>query len=108
MMRVEELQSIGIVRTKRTVSTSARLVCELSSAAIEESTSMNQRIREHDHTSLPPPKTGVGASETIVLEPYPLQTALIIDMTPRIVAHPPKKEMTSTTTEQTGNRETKK
>ncbi|CAK5054326.1 unnamed protein product [Meloidogyne enterolobii] len=63
--------------------------------------------REHDHTSLPPPKTGVGASETIVLEPYPLQTALIIDMTPRIVAHPPKKEMTSTTTEQTGSRETK-
>jgi len=33
-----------ILSTKRTVSTFARLVYELSSAAIEESTSMNQRI----------------------------------------------------------------
>ncbi|KAL7079876.1 hypothetical protein ACQ4LE_000267 [Meloidogyne hapla] len=57
--------------------------------------------REHDHNPLPPPNL-LNVHETIVMEPFPLQTAQIVDMTPRFVSQPPKLEMTST--EKTGSR----
>uniref|UniRef100_A0A914M7F2 FLYWCH-type domain-containing protein n=1 Tax=Meloidogyne incognita TaxID=6306 RepID=A0A914M7F2_MELIC len=59
--------------------------------------------RQHNHDSLPPPVVDV--PQVMALEPYPLQRAQIINMTPRIVTHPTNVESTSTNAEQTGSRE---
>uniref|UniRef100_A0A915LFP1 Uncharacterized protein n=1 Tax=Meloidogyne javanica TaxID=6303 RepID=A0A915LFP1_MELJA len=59
--------------------------------------------RQHNHESLPPPVVDV--PQVMALEPYPLQRAQIINMTPRIVTHPTNMESTSTNAEQAGRRE---